>query len=94
MNKILPIILVVLFSSNVFADEQKYIDEAQEQSETVFVAKIILSSGKSGYHLYANVPIRARLESKAGMLCNKGYIVHREETYGGFQHRKWVIECK
>jgi hypothetical protein len=27
--------LVVLFSSNVFADEQKYIDEAQEQSETV-----------------------------------------------------------
>ena len=84
--------IVVLFSSNVFAEEKQYIEEAEEQGAEVFVAKIFTADGKEGYHLYTNVIFRGRLEIKAGQICTtKGYTVIREETAGG--NRRWIIKC-
>ena len=85
--------LVILFSSNVFADEKQYIQEAEEQGAEVYVAKIFTADGKPGYHLYTQVFFRGRLEIKAGQICSaKGYKVIREET-SGVTDRRWIIQC-
>ena len=93
MNRIFTIMLVILFSSNVFADEKQYIQEAEEQGAEVYVAKIFTADGKQGYHLYSTAFFRGRLEIKAGQICvEKGYNVLREESYG-VGERRWVIQC-
>ena len=92
MNRIFTIMLVVLFSSNIFADEKQYIQEAEEWGADVFAAKIFTADGKEGYHLYTNVIFRGGLEIKAGQICTtKGYTVIREETSGN--NRRWIIKC-
>jgi len=93
MNRVFTIMLVVLFSSNVFADEKRYVDEAQEQADTVYVAKIILPNGKPGYHLWSEPFFFGSLEAKAGELCKiKGYTVIREESIVQ-KLRRWIIQC-
>ena len=93
MNRIFAIMLVVLFSSNVFADEKQYIEEAEEQGAEVYVAKIFTADGKQGYHLYSQAFFLGRLEIKAGQICvKKGYRVLREESIG-VGERRWVIQC-
>ena len=93
MKYILTITLALFISSNVIADEQQYIDEAKKQADTVYVAKIILSNGKPGYHLWSEPFILGSQEAKAGQLCKaKGYAIIREETIGQ-KFRRWVIQC-
>tara|TARA_Y100001970_G_C13414572_1_gene453582 strand:+ start:140 stop:442 length:303 start_codon:yes stop_codon:yes gene_type:complete len=98
MNRIFAIMLVVLFSSNVFAEgemtEQDYIDEAKEKASLVLVSKFYLQNGKHGYHLYALEGrwVVGALEARASELCgNKGYIKKLDEVTGGT--RRYIIQC-
>jgi len=96
MNKILPIILVVLFSSNVFAEvtEQDYLDEAKERAKAVLVSKFYLSNGRYGYNLLANQGYyNGQLEARSSELCGKkGYVLVREETLTSTVRRR-IIQC-
>ena len=99
MNRIFTIMLVVLFSSNVFAEEemteQDYINEAKERAEKVLVSKFYLSNGKYGYHLVlrGHFHIYGNLEARASELCGtKGYVLVREETAGTTERRQ-IIQC-
>ena len=87
--------LVVLFSSNVFADEKKYIENAKEQAERAdYVLKIFDHDGMPSYTMWTNAKFAGVLEAKASELCGtKGYILHREENVST-TIRKWHIRCK
>ena len=90
--------LVILFSSNVFADEeiteQDYINEAKEMAEDVLVSKFYLSNGRYGYHLLANHGyFCGELEARTSELCGKkGYVLVREETLTSTVRRR-IIQC-
>ena len=87
--------LVVLFSSNVFADEEEYIEEAKEMSTNATAAKIYLSDGTYGYHLWAheNHWVEGSLEAKASALCGKkGYLKTLDERMNIW--RRYIIKCK
>ena len=93
--------LVVLFSSNVFADEKMYLDEAKDNAEEVLVSKFYLSNGKYGYNLsiysstggYGNGWFEGGIEAKASELCKeKGYVLIREETIQP-NRRRQIIQC-
>tara|TARA_Y100000996_G_C22516195_1_gene640472 strand:+ start:1080 stop:1364 length:285 start_codon:yes stop_codon:yes gene_type:complete len=91
--------LVVLFSSNVFAEEemteQDYINQAKEAADKVLVSKFYLSNGKYGYHLLLRVHsyFYGNLEARASELCGtKGYVLLREET-AGITERRQIIQC-
>jgi len=87
--------LVVLFSSNVFADEKQYIENAKEQAEQAdYVLKIFDHDGMPSYTMFTGDKFAGVLEAKASELCGpKGYILHREENIGETA-RKWHIRCK
>jgi len=96
MNRIFTIMLVVLFSSNVFAEvtEQDYIDEAKIYGDLVVVSKFYWSDGVYVYNLYnmGKGTFNGQLEARAGELCGKkGYKVLREETMS--PHRRHIIRC-
>ena len=90
--------LVVLFSSNVFADEvmteQDYLDEAKRNASQPIVYKFYLQNGKYGYHLYAvdSEWVWGAFEARASELCGtKGYIKTLDERVG--VARRWIIQC-
>ena len=90
--------LVVFFSSNVFAEatEQDYIDSAKGLADKVYVSKFYWSDGKYAYRLNNNNLmsgiLNGMIEARAGELCGKkGYIVLKEETIA--KHRKQIIRC-
>ena len=92
MNKILPIILVVLFSSNVFADlnikdnEVSVEDRISQDNYT----EIYLNSGDKGYLLVCNK--LTGCYTLAGELCKKeGYSSYHLQEYPA-AHR-WIIFC-
>ena len=96
MNKIFTIMLVVLFSSNVFAEvtEQDYIDEAKKNANQPIVSKFYLQNGKYGYHMYAvmNEWIFGAFEARASELCGtKGYTKTLDEKSGN--NRRQIIQC-
>ena len=91
--------LVVLFSSNVFAEgemtEQDYINQAKDSADKVLVSKFYLSNGKYGYNLAlaGKYHMFGALEAKASELCGtKGYVLIREESIG-FNDRRQIIQC-
>ena len=92
--------LVVLFSSNVFAEdkitEQDYINQAKEWADKVLVSKFYLSNGKYGYNLSltGKYHMFGALEARASELCGaKGHVLIREESIG-FTDRRQIIQCK
>ena len=98
MNRVFAIMLVVLFSSNVFAEvtEQDYLDSAKAYADKVFVSKFYWADGKYVYSLNNNNILsgilNGMIEARAGELCGKkGYIVLKEETIA--KHRKQIIRC-
>tara|TARA_B110000444_G_scaffold196435_1_gene187099 strand:+ start:36 stop:341 length:306 start_codon:yes stop_codon:yes gene_type:complete len=99
MNRILTIMLVVFFSSNVFAEgkmtEEDYIDEAKASAEKVLVSKFYLSNGKYGYNLTidGHWHMYGHLEARTSELCGtKGYLLIREETISNTSRRQ-IIQC-
>jgi hypothetical protein len=96
MYKILTIILVVLFSSNVFAEvsEKDYIDQGKKVGSKVNVSKFYWSDGKYVYNLHnmGKGIFNGAVEAKAGEICGKkGYILLREETHS--PNRRQIIKC-
>ena len=88
--------LVVLFSSNVFAEvtEQDYIDEAKERASIVLVSKFYWSDGKYVYNLwdFNKGTMAGQIEARASELCGKnGYKLLREETNDS--GRRQIIQC-
>ena len=101
MKYILTITLALFISSNIHADEQKYIDEAKENADEILVSKFYLDNGKYGYNLsiysrsagYGFGWFRGGLEEKSSELCSrKGYKVLREETQPP-NFRRQIIQC-
>ena len=90
--------LVVLFSSNVFADElnefEKSVKDAIEQARASFT-KIYTKEGNSGYLL--NCTGTDSCYVIAGELCKEeGYVVINSKEYSFPQNfvNRWVILCK
>ena len=92
MDKILPIILVVLFSSNVFAELNLKDNELSVEDRIAHdnYTEIYLNTGDKGYLL-----ICAKLSgcyTLAGELCKKeGYTSYIGQEYTT-AHR-WIIFC-
>ena len=90
--------LVVSFSSDIFADdeitEKDYVEYAEERARVVLVSKFYLSNGKYGYNLYTNKGYRhGSIEARASELCKeKGYNIIREETFNDSVRRQ-IIQC-
>ena len=98
MNRIFTIMLVVLFSSNVFADELNQFElntnDAIERAGTSFV-KIYTTEGNNGYLL--NCPGTLSCFVIAGELCKEeGYSILSSKEYNLSTNivNRWVILCK
>jgi len=93
MKYILTISLLLLISITSFA-RNAYEEEAKEISSSATAAKIFLTNGKYGYHLWAhqNGWIEGALEAKASRLCKeRGYTKILDETVPPW--RRYIIQC-